>query len=158
VKLVAWEDLVTNARAVLCTVDTTGQLLSEEYAACTRRLYMVLLDEAGTVSESKMPLLASLNVKQITAIGDHQQLSCFTRAVPHDANAPMGFFQRLQRALPAKAIPMLKTQYRMHAVICKFVSNTFYKGQLSTPGEEQRGEGVGCLLVSWITLQWGGLF
>ena len=138
IKRMVFEDLLAKARAVLCTVDTAGQLHQERYAACTSRLYMVLLDEAGTVSESKMTLLASLNVQQITAIGDHKQLSCFTQALPYDINVPLGFFQRLQKAPVSKDIPMLRTQYRMHPEICNFVSGTFYNRLLSTPGVQER--------------------
>lgn len=39
--------IIATSRAVLCTVDTAGQLLDKSYDACTERLKMACLDEAG---------------------------------------------------------------------------------------------------------------
>lgn len=49
------------------------------------------------------------------------------------SKGPTGFFQRLQLALPTGAVPTLTSQYRMHHVICGFISDRFYGGQLVTP-------------------------
>lgn len=46
---------------------------------------------------------------------------------------PRGFFQRVESALPARAIGMLHDQYRMHPGIAKYISDTFYGGRLRTP-------------------------
>jgi superfamily I DNA and/or RNA helicase len=45
----------------------------------------------------------------------------------------MGFFQRLEKALPDGSVPTLTEQYRMHPTVCKLVANLFYDGLLSTP-------------------------
>jgi hypothetical protein len=45
--------------------------------------------------------------------------------------------QRFAETLPKK-VPMLKTQFRMHPTICKFVSKSFYKGELRTDNSKIR--------------------
>ncbi len=61
-------ELVCSARAVLGTVDTVAALrplLHEEgrYDGAVSRIVMAVLDEAGTVPEFKIPLLAAVGVR-----------------------------------------------------------------------------------------------
>jgi hypothetical protein len=60
---------------------------------------------------------------------------------------PTGFFQRIEQALPAGAVPSLQEQYRMHPAICGFISATFYGGSLRTPAavcdERERADARG---------------
>lgn len=118
--------------AVLCTVDVTGQLLDGLYERCTTRLTTALLDEAGTVPEPKMTLIAKLGVGQIICIGDQKQLRPFTNIDECKTGLrPISFFHRLDKCLPGQ-VPMLRTQYRMDPKICKLVSDVFYDKQLTT--------------------------
>ena len=62
------DELVSSATAILGTVDTIATLrpLSEEkgrYTAAVSRIDMAVLDEAGTVPEFKIPLLAAVGVR-----------------------------------------------------------------------------------------------
>ena len=120
--------LLDEARAFLCTVDSVSTLPLGRMSAPRRRL--VVIDEAGTVPEYKMPLLISLGAEAVVSVGDQNQLSPFSHAVAPGGQAAAGFFQRLVRA--AGGVPMLREQYRMHPAICDFVSGEFYAGMLWT--------------------------
>lgn len=78
------EELIKNTKVILCTIATaSGSLLKEfRIQVAVSAIATVILDEAGTVPESKMPLLASLNPSRIISIGDQNQLSPFTRIQP----------------------------------------------------------------------------
>lgn len=89
--------LISTCRAVLCTTATaSGSLASdEELAPVFTNIRTIIIDEAGTVSESKMPLLVSLNpagILRIIAIGDQNQLSPFSRqsTAPKGGGSPHG--------------------------------------------------------------------
>jgi hypothetical protein len=114
------------ARAFLSTVDSLGSL---DVAVEDGRGLVVIIDEAGTVPESKLPLLLAKGASAIVAVGDQNQLQPFTLA----RDAQDGFFQRAVRALGS--VRMLEVQYRMHPDIAALVSELFYGGRLSTdPG------------------------
>jgi hypothetical protein len=177
-------EIIATARAILATTATASGSLAnnEELAPAFSKMRTVILDEAGTVPETKLPLLISLNPSglcRIVAIGDQKQLAPFTRLSNSSGGGsprkgqggnvcfafasrgycdrgrscrfehvrgspakgrggeganepPMGFFQRLEKALPQKSIPVLTEQFRMHPSVCDFVSTTFYDGGLST--------------------------
>jgi superfamily I DNA and/or RNA helicase len=91
---------------------------------------VVIIDEAGTVPEFKLPLLLTMNAEAIVAIGDQNQLQPFSHA-ERDGEGQDGFFQRAVKALSGK-VPMLKEQYRMHPDICELVSSLFYAKRLET--------------------------
>lgn len=115
--------VLSNARAVLSTIDSLGTLGMDH----SKRI-VVIIDEAGTVPEYKIPLLIQKGAQAIVAIGDQNQLQPFTYA--RDDDTQDGFFQRAVRALGDVA--MLSIQYRMHPEICQVVSNLFYGGRLTT--------------------------
>ena len=125
----AEQRLLDGARAFLCTVDSVSSLPKDRLLVPKR--WVLIIDEAGTVPEYKMPLLISLGAEAVVAVGDQNQLSPFSHACGPGAAAPSsGFFQRLVRA--AGAVPMLREQYRMHPAVCRFVSDAFYDGLLWT--------------------------
>lgn len=119
----AQEGVLLGARAVLSTIDSLGTLSMDN----SKRI-VVIIDEAGTVPEFKIPLLIQKGAQAIVAIGDQNQLQPFTNA--RDDDMQDGFFQRVARALGDVA--MLSIQYRMHPEICEVVSNLFYGGRLTT--------------------------
>jgi hypothetical protein len=157
--------LLQTSRVVLCTVATASShrfLTDKELQDIViPRIKAVVLDEAGTCPEAKIPLLATLqNVDRIIAIGDQKQLSPFTYfqgasaglcfdfakgkchrgsscRYSHGSNSqsstgPVGYFQRIEKALPPNAIAMLKKQYRMHPDIADYISAQFYEGKLKS--------------------------
>jgi superfamily I DNA and/or RNA helicase len=97
--------ILIRARVVLCTVATASGCgndsfsVSDEFKPLFIKLSTIIIDEAGTAPESKLPLLLTLNplggVTRIIAIGDQQQLAPFS-LIQGDH---MGFFQRLDKAL-----------------------------------------------------------
>jgi hypothetical protein len=142
--------VLKSSKAVLCTIDTTSALLREDNALVTP-VTVAILDEAGTIPEYKMPLLAKLGVSAVIAIGDQKQLQPFSH-VDDARKAPSGYFHRLARVLGSR-LPMLKVQYRMHAQLCSIVSEAFYGGQLTTdPNVARKRELVsGKKGVSWVS-------
>lgn len=121
--------LTAMSRASLSTIDGLGSadIMCEQA--------VVIIDEAGTVPEYKLPLLLTMGVNAIVAIGDQNQLQPFSHArqdTPID-----GFFQRAVKGLEG-SVPMLTEQYRMHPSICNLVSMLFYKDKLVT-GETVAG-------------------
>ena len=117
--------LMQGSRASLSTMDGLAS------ANIVSRKSIVIIDEAGTVPEYKLPLLLNMHAEAIVAIGDQNQLQPFSHA-SKDGDTMDGFFQRTVKALGECNVPMLKEQYRMHPSICDLVSNQFYKGELIT--------------------------
>ena len=138
------------SRVVLCTIDTIPTLMKQ---AClfplASRIGSVVLDEAGRVPESKIPVIALTKTKCLIAVGDQKQLDPFTQlqdeflgktaekddvAASRITRKPGGFFQRLYAAIKGikMRVPMLKVQYRMHSGICGFLSKHMYGELLQT--------------------------
>jgi hypothetical protein len=61
-----------------------------------------------------------------------------TPSTPTVTVEPMGYFQRVEKALPANAIPSLTHQYRMNRSICSYISAQLYDHTLLTPAEVVR--------------------
>ena len=121
--VVAKDRILLASRVVLSTLDGLASADLDR-----RDKTIAIVDEAGTVPEYKLPLLVSLGAQAIVAIGDQKQLQPFT----HDTQeVQQGFFHRAVGALGDR-VPMLKVQYRMHPVICDFVSKHFYARELTT--------------------------
>ena len=137
--------------ASLASLSTMDGLCNVNRISTVTRKSVVIIDEAGTVPEYKMPLLLSMGVEAIVAIGDQNQLQPFSHEM-RDGEKRDGFFQRAVKAIGVENVPMLKEQYRMHPAICELVSTQFYGGKLVTAGgvEAQRRGVVGGG-VSWIT-------
>ena len=146
-KQVAGQEILESARASLSTMDGMGSLES----IGGRRRSVVIIDEAGTVPEYKMPLLLTMQVDAVVTIGDQNQMQPFSHSKEDKDKDMDGFFQRAVKALGDKNVPMLKEQYRMHPAICELVSSLFYAGQLVTAGgvAERRMSVVGGGLSWW---------
>ena len=119
-------DIARDARAVLCTIDSTCNLFPGDLEPIYGlKPKIAIIDEAGTVPDYKSPLLAELGCEAIVCIGDQKQLYPFS----HCDDNKQGLFHRLAGSIN---IPMLNEQYRMHPDICEYVSKTFYSGTLKT--------------------------
>jgi superfamily I DNA and/or RNA helicase len=122
VRMQAAQTLTADTEVFLCTVDAlcrVGKLQTKS----KRR--MLIIDEAGTVPEFKIPLALSLGgVEAVVAVGDQNQLQPFTHT-----GVPNGFFHRLAKVSP---LSMLEEQFRMHCDISGFVSSSFYNNKLFT--------------------------
>jgi len=106
---------------LLSTIDSTHKVW--------RHLDVVIVDEAGSVPEWKMPLLTRFNPSLLLMVGDHKQLPSYTEC-KDDKQRPIEVASTLQRLANAlehtHPIKMLLTQYRMHPDIANFVSRHFY--------------------------------
>jgi hypothetical protein len=114
--------LLTSCTTVfLCTVDALCRFckLQTKY-----KRKLLIIDEAGTVPEFKIPLAVSLGVEAVIAVGDQNQLQPFTHT-----GIPNGFFHRLAKTAQ---LTMLEEQFRMHPEISGFVSSAFYSSKLFT--------------------------
>lgn len=87
---------------------------------------MVIVDEAGSVPEWKLPLLTRLDAEVLLMVGDHKQLPPYSDCKEF---IPESFLERMAGMLP---VTMLKTQYRMHPDINSVVSKHFYGAKLFT--------------------------
>jgi hypothetical protein len=93
---------------------------------------VVILDEAGSMPEWKMPLLTRFQPRLLLLVGDHKQLPPFTSC--QGGFRPVSVLERMVDALSSTATPVkiLTTQFRMHPDICQFVSAHFYNERLET--------------------------
>jgi hypothetical protein len=112
------ESISSNTMVFMCTVDALCRM------GVSKKRRILIIDEAGTVPEYKMPLAVSLGIEAVIAVGDQNQLQPFTHT-----NLSNGFFHRLAKGVVPS---MLEEQFRMHPEICKFVSSSFYKDRLIT--------------------------
>lgn len=115
---------VKDARVITCTCVTAGQELFKRF-----KFSYVLIDEAVQATEplTLVPLIYSC--RKLILVGDHKQLGpTILNKKAANAGLRVSLFERLIRL---GVVPYLLTvQYRMHPVLCEWVSNTFYDGAL----------------------------
>jgi superfamily I DNA and/or RNA helicase len=179
--------LKTTCRAVLVTVDSCSSAIStldhdcndsryddqdddqdDQLGVIGSRISLAVLDEAGTVPESKVcSIIANMaKVTRIISIGDQEQLEPFTQIKHNNSRkrnpykraggggrslraTTEGYFHRCVRVL-VKLVPMLETQFRMHPQICNIVSNIAYNGILRTdPGVTSKRLAKSRLAIFW---------
>ena len=127
----AAQSLASDATVLLCTVDAlfrVGKLLQhfQKGKFPKRKRVLLIIDEAGTVPEYKLPLAISLmGVEAVIAVGDQNQLQPFS----HTNGVSNGFFHRMTKTVSPC---MLEEQFRMHPEISEFVSSSFYSSKLFT--------------------------
>ena len=118
----ASQSLASDAAVLLCTVDALCRV--EKLQTRSKKRRILIIDEAGTVPEYKIPLAVSLGVEAVIAVGDQNQLKPFTHT-----GVSNGFFHRLAKTVSPS---MLEEQFRMHPEIGRFVSSSFYGDKLFT--------------------------
>ena len=99
----------------------------------SQRISTVILDEAGAVPEHRLPVLIALRPIRLLLVGDHKQLPPYTEC--QEGPQPRSLLQRVAEAVEAaggNALPMLRTQYRMHPAVARSVSDAFYGGRIRT--------------------------
>lgn len=125
----------TKTRVLICTIDSTERMVRTmekgtreaafavggpgRFMAGTLNLDTAIMDEAGCVLESAVPVLLTLGVKNLTLVGDHHQLQPFSHLRDGEgcANHNRSLMERAQDAgTPGQ---FLTTQYRMHPGICE---------------------------------------
>ncbi len=149
--------IIARTRVILCTVDTAIALAinttcgkPSELWPVASNISMVVIDEASTVPEYKLPALALLNFSCFIAVGDHRQLPPFTALKKQKGHSTLrGFFERLIQN--GFSVLMLTVQYRMHPLICRYVSKAFYSRRLVTdePTASKRKAAAGPRGIAW---------
>ena len=122
--------------------DTTVFLSTIDSAHAVHRLLLcsgkafdaIIVDEAGTVPEWKMPGLTACagegsGPELMILVGDQNQLPPFSSS---SRESPKSVLERMVHVLPEKSVEMLKIQYRMPSEICDLLSRHFYDGRLET--------------------------
>lgn len=89
----------------------------------------LIVDEAGqmTIPVALMAMMPSTRVRKIILAGDHKQLPPIVPESLKDQELKQSIFERLIR--PQNSV-MLNVSFRMNDVICDFVSDLFYDGNL----------------------------
>lgn len=129
--------IYTTTRVLLCTVHSTNSMLRSMKRGTTAAaqalgravkaapvhpaLDTVIVDEAGCVLETAIPMVLALGVKNLTLVGDHHQLQPFSHLTGGKVKAGTNASRSLmERAIDAGAeTEFLSTQYRMHPRICE---------------------------------------
>ena len=105
------------------TDTSTALRLSPKVKLPQVTLDTVIMDEAACVLETAVPVLLSLGIKNLTLVGDHNQLRPFSHV--RESAACMNHSRSLMERAIASGLTkqFLDTQYRMHPKICKVSAN-----------------------------------
>ncbi|CAM9608453.1 unnamed protein product [Ectocarpus sp. 8 AP-2014] len=143
--------IFTETRVLICTVDSTERMVRTmeegtleaaiaighelDASSCRLTLDTTIMDEAACVLEAAVPVLLALGIKNLTLVGDHQQLQPFSQVRENGAGKHHSR-SLMERALDSgRANQFLDLQYRMHPTLCQVVSSTFYDDKLKTAEE-----------------------
>lgn len=130
----------------------------------------VIIDEAARANPLDLMIPMSLAARRIVLVGDHHQLPPMLepdveqQVLQGGENAAdtlrKSLFQRLFEAHhdgsgpPVRRVVTLDEQFRMHEVLGKFVSDSFYGGQLDSPrgsaGFEHGLPDYGTAVAAWL--------
>ncbi|KAJ2997509.1 hypothetical protein HDV02_005470 [Globomyces sp. JEL0801] len=144
VRMIRERYILGNSRVYCCTIDSTSNMvktLSDKKVELN--LDTCIVDEAGCVLESSIPILLKFHPTNIILIGDQNQLQPFS--VVRDDNQYPKYHCRslLERVVLNGANPwFLSEQYRMNEDVCSIVSSLYYGGALVTSQSLKRSGGV----------------
>ena len=130
-------EILGRSRVMLCTVATAAGRLQgeEELKDFMERITAVILDEAGTSSESKLPLLLTLqSVDRIIPVGDHKQLEPFTHIKPHKKSMVCYEFQRLRKCSKGRLCRFTHATAAAAGGVSKTPMGYFQRLKLALPG------------------------
>lgn len=137
--------IFTKTRVLICTVDSTARMLramedgtreaviaighsrSEPFSYRVS-LDTAIMDEAACVLEQAVPVILSLGIKNLTLVGDPNQLQPFSQVRDTEVG------QHHSRSLMERAMDanmqreFLDTQYRMHHHLAEVVNNVPLEG------------------------------
>jgi regulator of nonsense transcripts 1 len=127
-------NILESADIVCCTCVSAGDARLSKV-----RFEHVLIDEATQATEPECLIPLVKGAKQVILVGDNRQLGPI---VLSSMAAKAGLTQSLFERMTSLGIPSIRldVQYRMHPVLAKFPSKTFYQGTLQNgvPPAERR--------------------
>eukprot|EP00798_Chlamydomonas_sp_ICE-L_P003375 gene3375-13409_t len=151
--------ILNNSRVFLSTVEATASMNREVIEAfdaigcddvSALKIDTCIVDEAGSVLESAIPVLLFWEPANLVLVGDHCQLPPFSHVREEIAEPLKHARSLLERCVDAGMVPwFLETQYRMHPRLSGLVSRLFYKGRLMSapPTQLPRPHPRPCLWV-----------
>ncbi|KAK3273602.1 hypothetical protein CYMTET_18168 [Cymbomonas tetramitiformis] len=135
--------VLQETQILLCTIASTGRLMREWEDACGEELqvHTVVVDECGCTPESSVALLLRLRPRNLVLIGDHKQLPPCSLVPPQELQGTHHDRSLLERCILASGrVHRLLEQYRMHAQICRTVSDLFYNSQVHGRNDKVTGQ------------------
>lgn len=119
-------EILSNVKIVCSTLSMAGSNL---LTSLNQKFDTVVIDEAAQAIETSTLIPLKYGCERLILVGDPKQLAAtvFSRTALK-FNYDQSLFKRFQEA--GHEVTVLKTQYRMHKTISKFISDTFYSGLL----------------------------
>jgi senataxin len=119
-------EILSSVKIVCSTLSMAG---SNILTSLNQKFDTVVIDEAAQAIETSTLIPLKYNCERLILVGDPKQLAAtvFSRTALK-YNYDQSLFKRFQEA--GYEVTVLKTQYRMHKIISKFISDTFYDGLL----------------------------
>lgn len=135
-------EILLSVKVVFSTLSMSG---SNILTAINQTFDTVIIDEAAQAVELSTLIPLKFGCERLILVGDPKQLAATVfseTAIVH--NYDQSLFKRFQEA--GHQVVILKTQYRMHKKISKFISDTFYEGLLDDYSKiEDSTENEACL-------------
>ena len=119
-------EILLNVKVVFSTLSMSGSTI---LTSINQKFDTVIIDEAAQAVELSTLIPLKYGCERLILVGDPKQLAATvfsSTAIKH--NYDLSLFKRFQEA--GHQVVILKTQYRMHKKISKFISDTFYDGLL----------------------------
>jgi senataxin len=119
-------EILNSVKIVCSTLSMAG---SNMLTSLNQKFDTVVIDESAQAVEISTLIPLKYNCERLILVGDPKQLAAtvFSRTALK-FNYDQSLFKRFQEA--GHDVLILKTQYRMHKTISKFISDAFYEGLL----------------------------
>ncbi|CAD8048209.1 unnamed protein product [Paramecium primaurelia] len=121
------KEILNQAKVIFGTLSSSG---SNVLAQSELKFDTVIIDEAAQAVEISTLIPLQYGCRRLILIGDPNQLpATIFSSICGKYKYDQSLFERLQKQ--GANVHLLKTQYRMHAKISKFISTTFYGSELN---------------------------
>jgi senataxin len=119
-------EILSSVKIVCSTLSMAG---SNILTSLNQKFDTIVIDEAAQAVETSTLIPLKYGSERLILVGDPKQLAAtvFSKTALK-FKYDQSLFKRFQEA--GHEVTVLKTQYRMHKIISKFISDTFYNGLL----------------------------
>ena len=119
-------EILLSVKIVCATLSMAG---SNILTSLNQKFDTVVIDESAQAVELSTLIPLKFGCERLILVGDPKQLAATVFSeTAIKLNYDQSLFKRFQEA--GHEVIVLKTQYRMHKIISKFISDTFYEGLL----------------------------